>query len=111
RTVNSMTCSGMRSVSHLDANRRQHPASWRPAAPVQPWQADQLPGRRADHECVADGRIVSRPPGKLRAPPSNGQVCTLFAADIAGFTAPERDDDIRLYLPEELYKLLERAFD
>jgi hypothetical protein len=44
-------------------------------------------------------------------PPSDGQVCTLFAADIAGFTAPGRDDDIRLYLHEELYKLLEKAFD
>jgi hypothetical protein len=54
---------------------------------------------------------VSRPPGKLPAPPSGGQLCTLFAADIAGFTAPERDDDIRLYLHEELYALLEKAFD
>ena len=54
---------------------------------------------------------MSRPPGKLLAPPSNGQVCTLFAADIAGFTAPSVTDDIRLYLHEELYKLLERAFD
>ena len=106
-----MTCSGMRSVSHLDANRRQHPAPWHPAAPAQRRQADQLPGRQADHQCVANGRIVSRPPGKSPAPPSGGQVCTLFAADIAGFTAPERDDDIRLYLHEELYKLLERAFD
>lgn len=57
------------------------------------------------------GRIVSRPPGKSPAPPSDGQVCTLFAADIAGFTARERDDDIRWYLHEELYKLLEMAFD
>jgi len=54
---------------------------------------------------------VSCPPGKSPAPPSDGQVCTLFAADIAGFTAPERDDDIRMYLHDELYKLLEKAFD
>jgi hypothetical protein len=54
---------------------------------------------------------VSRSPGKLPAPPTDGQVCTLFAADIAGFTAPERDDDIRWYLHGELYKLLEEAFD
>ena len=88
-----------------------NPAPWHPAAPAQRSQADQLLGRRAHHQCVANGRIVSRPPGKLPAPPSNGQVCPLFAADIAGFTAPERDDEIRLYLHEELYKLLERAFD
>ena len=55
--------------------------------------------------------MVTRPLGTLRAPPSDGQVCTLFAADIAGFTAPGRDDDIRWYLHEELYKLLEKAFD
>lgn len=35
----------------------------------------------------------------------------MFAVDIAGFTEPYRDDDIRLYLHEELYELLERAFD
>jgi hypothetical protein len=38
-------------------------------------------------------------------------VCTLFAVDIAGFTGPHRDDDIRLYLHEDLYRLLEKAFD
>jgi class 3 adenylate cyclase len=48
-----------------------------------------------------------------RAPsrPADGQVCTLFAVDIAGFTRPERDDDIRMYLHEELYRILEKAFD
>jgi hypothetical protein len=35
----------------------------------------------------------------------------MVAVDIAGFTEPYRDDDIRLYLHEELYELLERAFD
>jgi hypothetical protein len=35
----------------------------------------------------------------------------LFAVDIAGFTEPRRDDDIRLYLHEELYRFLEKAFD
>jgi len=43
--------------------------------------------------------------------PANGQICTLFAVDIAGFTRPERDDDIRLYLHEKLYEFLEQAFD
>ncbi len=52
-------------------------------------------------------RLSSRTP----SPPADGQVCTLFAVDIAGFTGPHRDDDIRLYLHEELYRLLEKAFD
>jgi hypothetical protein len=52
------------------------------------------------------GRTEARP-----APPAGGQLCTLFAVDIAGFTSPARDDDIRLYLHEELYEVLEKAFD
>ena len=44
-------------------------------------------------------------------PPWGGQLCALFAVDIVGFTEPHRDDDIRLYLHEELYRLLEKAFD
>jgi hypothetical protein len=52
-------------------------------------------------------RLAARPP----APPADGQLCTLFAVDIAGFTSPGRDDEIRLYLHEELYEVLERAFD
>jgi hypothetical protein len=35
----------------------------------------------------------------------------VLAVDIAGYTEPYRDDDIRLYLHGELYELLERAFD
>jgi len=54
---------------------------------------------------------VTRPAGRPPCPPADGQVCTLFAVDIAGFTGPDRDDDIRLYLHEELYKILEKAFD
>jgi hypothetical protein len=38
-------------------------------------------------------------------------VCTLFAVDIAGFTGEYRDDDIRLFLREELYRMLEKGFD
>jgi hypothetical protein len=49
--------------------------------------------------------------GRLPSPPSGGQVCTLLAVDIVGFTEPDRDDDIRLYLHEELYRVLEKAFD
>ena len=54
---------------------------------------------------------MSRPSAKTPAPPGGGQVCTLFAVDIAGFTGPHRDDDIRLYLHEELYQVLHKAFD
>lgn len=37
--------------------------------------------------------------------------CGLVAVDIAGFTAPERDDDIQAYMHESLYGMLEIAFD
>src|ERR1700761_798233 len=48
---------------------------------------------------------------RAQTPPTGGQVCTLFAVDIAEFTRHDRDDDIRLYLHEELYRILEQAFD
>ncbi len=51
------------------------------------------------------------PVGRTLAPPVGGQVCALFAVDIAGFTRPDRDDDIRMFMREELYRILERAFD
>ena len=54
---------------------------------------------------------MTRLPSKTLAPPNGGQVCALFAVDIAGFTRADRDDDIRLYLHEELYRILEQAFD
>ena len=54
---------------------------------------------------------MTRPSSRAPAPPTGGQVCSLFAVDIAGFTEPRRDDDIRLYLHEELYRFLEKAFD
>ena len=54
---------------------------------------------------------MSRLAARTPAPPADGQLCTLFAVDIAGFTSPGRDDEIRLYLHEELYQVLERAFD
>jgi hypothetical protein len=38
-------------------------------------------------------------------------MCAVFAVDIAGFTRPDRDDDIRRYLHEKLYEFLRRAFD
>lgn len=47
------------------------------------------------------------------APPSpvDGQMCAVFAADIVGFTRPDRDDDIRRYLHEKLYEYLRTAFE
>ena len=39
------------------------------------------------------------------------QHCVLFAADIAKFTDPRRDDEVRLALREALYSLLNAAFD
>jgi hypothetical protein len=41
----------------------------------------------------------------------DGQVCGLFAVDIAGFGEPCRDDDVRLYVHRSLYDMLEVAFD
>jgi len=44
-------------------------------------------------------------------PPADGQMCAVFAVDISGFTRPDRDDEIRLYLHEKLYEYLQIAFD
>lgn len=41
----------------------------------------------------------------------DGQVCGLFAVDIAEFTQPRRDDDIQVYMHQALYRMLEAAFD
>ena len=63
---------------------------------------------------TAQEAVSEEPPptGRRRSSlPSGGQVCALFAVDIAGFTGPHRDDDIRLYLHEELYQVLHKAFD
>ena len=51
-------------------------------------------------------RSASRTPAQV-----GGQVCALFAADIAEFTRPDRDDDVRRFMHEELYRILEQAFD
>lgn len=54
---------------------------------------------------------MTYPASGTLTPPTGGQVCTLFTVDIAGFTRPDRDDDIRFYLHEQLYRILEQAFD
>jgi class 3 adenylate cyclase len=40
-----------------------------------------------------------------------GHICGLFAVDIAAFSEPQRDDDLRQYMHESLYNMLEMAFD
>jgi hypothetical protein len=54
---------------------------------------------------------MTRPAGRTHAPPVGGQVCALIAVDIAEFTRPDRDDDVRMFMREELYRILERAFN
>jgi len=54
---------------------------------------------------------VTDPARGTLTPPTGGQICTLFAVDIAAFTRRDRDDDIRLHLHEVLYRILEQAFD
>jgi hypothetical protein len=54
---------------------------------------------------------MTRPADRTLTPPLDGQVCTLIAVDIADFTRPDRDDDVRMFMREELYRILERAFD
>jgi hypothetical protein len=41
----------------------------------------------------------------------DGQVCGLFAVDVAGFNSSNRDDDIQVYIHKSLYDMLEIAFD
>ena len=42
---------------------------------------------------------------------SDGQLCGLFAVDIAGFNGWRRDDDIQVYVHTSLYEMLQAAFD
>jgi hypothetical protein len=41
----------------------------------------------------------------------DGQLCGLFAVDIAGFNGCRRDDDIQIYVHKSLYEMLRAAFD
>jgi hypothetical protein len=40
------------------------------------------------------------------ADPASGQVCPVLAFDIAGFTRPDRDEEVRIYLHKALYGIL-----
>jgi class 3 adenylate cyclase len=44
-------------------------------------------------------------------PALDGQLCGLFAVDIAAFNAAERDDDIQMYVHSALYAMLATAFN
>lgn len=65
-------------------------------------------GNDVDDEFVA-GQLIQAacPPA---APPVSGQVCAMFAVDIAGFTRADRDTEICLYLRRSLYQILQDAF-
>ncbi len=39
-----------------------------------------------------------------------GQLCGLFAIDIAAFTDQRRDEHVQLYLRDSMYRMLDRAF-
>jgi hypothetical protein len=41
----------------------------------------------------------------------DGQLCGLFAVDIAGFNGLRRDDEIQMYVHKSLYEMLQAAFD
>jgi len=69
------------------------------------------PGNQASHRDIAAIQPWPASPVKTLAPPADGQLCTLIAVDIAGFTRADRDDDIRLYMHQALYEILQKAFD
>jgi hypothetical protein len=73
-----------------------------PAVPPQP--------RLAGRPRYATGHVQ---PGLTdpRLPAADGQICGLFAVDVAAFTDPRRDEYVQLYVREMLYRILERAFD
>lgn len=52
---------------------------------------------------------MNRPQVLLGPRPASSQVCAMFAADIAGFTRPDRDGEIRGYLRDAFYDFLQRA--
>lgn len=53
---------------------------------------------------------MTRPSRGRPSPPGDGQICSLLAVDIAEFTRPDRDDDIRRYLRKGLYEMLGTGF-
>jgi len=54
--------------------------------------------------------MIQAPGQPAVQPPPSGQVCTMFACDIAGFARPGRDDEVQLYLRRALHDMLRDAF-
>jgi hypothetical protein len=77
----------------------------------------------ADDLSRAAGRHAARMPGfdekntalqyllDTGASASGGQVCPALAFDIAGFTRPDRDEEVRIYLRKILYEILWEALE
>jgi hypothetical protein len=86
---------------------RNHDPRYATSADVPAWQ-DLAAGRRPLHAVRKGIQNVAR---GTPTPPANGQVCGVFAVDIAGFTRRDRDDDIRRHLHEKLYQVLRTAFN
>jgi hypothetical protein len=55
--------------------------------------------------------VATRRRRRVRPVSPDGQLCGLFAVDIAGFNRARRDDDIQVYVHRSLYDMLEAAFD
>jgi hypothetical protein len=68
--------------------------------PVTPWLP--RPDRRGLDIGISNGSSLVSP---------DGQLCGLFAVDIAGFNGWRRDDDIQIYVHKSLYEMLQAAFD
>jgi hypothetical protein len=49
-------------------------------------------------------------PGEPGSWPSGGQVCSMCAVDIAGFTRPGRDEEVQSHLRHTLYGMVREAF-
>jgi hypothetical protein len=71
--------------------------------------AEESQPRHADGDAAYDVARLFRP--RTLAPPDDGQICAVLGVDIAGFARPERDDIIRRYLHEQLYKMVRMALD
>jgi class 3 adenylate cyclase len=70
------------------------------------WSRQARPEDRNGHHDFARLSLARTP-----VDPAAGQMCSVFAVDIVGFTRPDRDDDIRLYLHQRLYEYLQKVFD
>lgn len=61
---------------------------------------------------LAEARPMARRMRSVAQPnPPDGQLCGMFAVDVAGFASSDRDDDIQVYVHKSMYDMLETAFD